>query len=135
MGNYKELLVWKEARALTHMIYDLVRFFPQEEIYCLSAQMRRAVVSIGSNIAEGAGRGSTKDYLHFLYIARGSAYELETQLVYCDDLDFMGKEFSKNLHDQVSKVIYLLNRLINALKKNIQYQINEEVTPYGASEE
>ena len=135
MGSYKDLLAWKEARILTRMVYDMIRFLPKEEIYCLSAQMRRSVVSIGSNIAEGAGRGSTQDYMHFLYIARGSAYELETQLIYCDDLDFMSKEYSDKLHHQVAKVIYLINRLMEAMKKNTSYQFREDVTPYSFHEE
>ncbi len=131
MGSYKELLVWKEARALKDMVYEMVRFFPREEIYCLSSQIRRAAVSVGSNIAEGAGRGSQKDFVHFLYIARGSAYEVETQAIYADDLHYLTVVQSKELHHQIAKVIYLLNKLINAMENTTSYRTREDVILYG----
>ena len=134
MSNYKDLLAWKESRALKDLVYETVQTFPREEIYCLSSQMRRAVVSIGSNIAEGAGRGSRRDYIHFLYIARGSAYEIETQTIYADDLHFLTPLQSDKLHTQISRVIYLLNRLIAALEDNINYQVKEDVSSYGSRE-
>ena len=132
MSNYKDLLAWKESRTLKDMIYETVQSFPKAEIYCLSSQMRRAVVSIGSNIAEGAGRGSRRDYIHFLYIARGSAYEIETQTIYADDLHFLTPLQSDKLHTQISRVIYLLNKLIVALEDNTSYQVKEEVSSYGS---
>ncbi len=131
MGSYKDLLVWQESRHLKDMVYDIVQTFPKEEIYCLSSQMRRAVVSIGSNIAEGSGRGSRRDYIHFLYIARGSAYEIETQTIYADDLHFLTPLQSEKLHHQIFKVTYLINKLIAALENNASYGIKESVTPYG----
>ena len=132
MESYKDLLVWQEARRLKDMVYEIVQTFPREEIYCLSSQMRRAVVSIGSNIAEGSGRGSRRDYIHFLYIARGSAYEIETQTIYADDLLFLTPLQSDTLHNQISRVIYLLNKLIAALEDNTSYQIREDVASYGS---
>ncbi len=132
MSNYKDLLAWKESRTLKDMIYETVQSFPKAEIYCLSSQMRRAVVSIGSNIAEGAGKGSRRDYVHFLYIARGSAYEIETQTIYADDLHFLTPLQSDKLHTQISRVIYLLNKLIVALEDNTSYQVKEEVSSYGS---
>lgn len=131
MSNYKDLLAWKESRALKDMVYETVRAFPREEMYCLSSQMRRAVVSIGSNIAEGAGRGSRRDYIHFLYIARGSAYEIETQTIYANDLHFLTPLQSDKLHTQISRVIYLLNKLIVALEDKTSYQVREDVSSYG----
>ena len=78
MQNYKELIVWQKSMDLVAEIYKLVKFLPKEETYALSDQMRRAVVSIPSNIAEGYGRNSTRDYVKFLKTARGSCFELET---------------------------------------------------------
>lgn len=78
--SFRDLIVWQKAMDLTEIIYTIAGKFPPEERYALSSQIRRAAVSIPSNIAEGYGRRSTGDYLRFLQIALGSAYELETQL-------------------------------------------------------
>ena len=78
MGSYKELKVWNKAIDLFEEIYRLVKMLPQEERFALSDQMRRAAVSIPSNIAEGQERGSTKEFKHFIMIAQGSRAELET---------------------------------------------------------
>ena len=83
MSNYKKLLVWQETLVLIDEVYDIAMVLPDYETFALSNQLRRAVVSIASNIAEGAGRGTLKDYIHFLYNAKGSAYEVETQLIIC----------------------------------------------------
>ena len=121
MTSYKELLAWQVARKLKDLVYRAVLQLPKNEEYALSSQMRRAVVSIGSNIAEGQGRGTINDYIHFLYIARGSAYELESQIIYCDDLHFLTQELSTELHDQIRYDVYLINRLISALKRMLMY--------------
>ena len=78
--SYRKLIVWQKAMQLTEIVYEALKKFPPEERYALSDQLRRAVVSIASNIAEGAGRASNKDYAHFISIARGSVYETMTQL-------------------------------------------------------
>ena len=80
MTTFRELNAWKKAMELTDRVYDLVRQFPADERYALCDQLRRAVVSIPSNIAEGFGRQSHKDFAHFLSQARGSLYEVDTQL-------------------------------------------------------
>lgn len=82
MGNdaYRNLKVWQKAMKLVELVYAQIRLFPDSERYALSDQLRRAVVSIPSNIAEGNGRASNKDYAHFLSIAKGSLYETMTQL-------------------------------------------------------
>lgn len=77
---YRNLIVWQKAMAFSKLVHDLVRLFPVEEKYGLSDQVRRAVVSVASNIAEGCGRVSNRDYAHFLSIARGSLYETMSQL-------------------------------------------------------
>ena len=78
--SFEDLVVWKKSMVLTKEVYLLTRTFPDDERFSLTNQIRRAVISIPSNIAEGFGRYSDKDYLHFLYISRGSLYELKTQL-------------------------------------------------------
>ena len=86
---FKNLIVWKKAMELTKLVYGLVRRFPAEERYALADQLRRAVASIPSNIAEGNGRAGNKDYAHFLAIARGSLYEVVTQLEIAQGLGYI----------------------------------------------
>lgn len=83
-SDYKRLKVWQKAMDLKEEVYRLVRLLPREETYALSDQLRRAVVSMLSNIAEGHGRGSDKEFVKFLTIARGSLFEVETQLLICN---------------------------------------------------
>ena len=80
---------------LTVTVYNLIKLLPKEELYSLSDQMRRAAVSIPSNIAEGHGRGSTKEFLRFLSIAQGSKAELQTQLLICERLNYLDREQTK----------------------------------------
>jgi four helix bundle protein len=88
-GTYHDLRVWQEAMELTLKIYRMTRKFPAQEMYGLSAQLRRAAVSIASNIAEGKGRSSDKELLQFLSHARGSLYEVQTQLQIAKSLVYM----------------------------------------------
>ena len=96
MGNrvksYKDLIVWQKSMDLVIEIYKLVKKLPKEETYSLSDQMRRAVVSIPSNIAEGYARKTTKEYLKFLSIANGSRTELETQLIICNKIGYLNEK-------------------------------------------
>ncbi len=87
-----ELDLWKEAKALVKAIYLLTRKFPDEEKWGLTQQMRRAAISIPSNIAEGIGRNHNKDVIQFLYISRGSLYELQTQLHLALDLEYITQD-------------------------------------------
>lgn len=87
-GSYRDLRVWKESFALSIAIYKLTRDFPSEELYGLTSQIRRSAVSIPSNIAEGYGRGTRRDYRSFISIARGSTLELQTQLAIASELGF-----------------------------------------------
>lgn len=89
--NHKDLQVWKKSIELARNIYILTKSFPKEEMYGLTSQIRRAVVSISSNIAEGAARNSDKEFIHFLYIALGSLAELETQLIISKDIGYLDK--------------------------------------------
>lgn len=113
--SYRDLVAWQEARALVKMVYLATKSFPKEETYGLSLQMRRASVSVPSNIAEGYGRGSRKDYVRFLQVARGSLYELQTQLFLAEDLGYLHPPASQALHEQTDRCSRLLHGLIRSL--------------------
>ena len=109
--NYRDLVVWKRSIELVKVTYKLMRFLPKEETYALSNQIRRAVVSIPSNIAEGNGRASSKDYARFLSMARGSKYELETQLLICVELCYLTQEqitHAMNLSEEIGRMLNVL---------------------------
>ncbi len=111
MHNYKQLDVWDKGIDLAESIYKATKSFPKEEKFGIISQMRRSAVSISSNIAEGAGRNTDKDFRHFLNISFGSCSELETQLIISERLGFLSsKEFdeiSANLIE-IQKMIYSL---------------------------
>ena len=112
--DYKELVVWQRSIALVTDVYRLVRLLPKEELYALSDQIKRCAVSIPSNIAEGSGRNTTKEFVQFLYIALGSASELETQLIIGKNIGFF-KDLD-NYFREINEIRKMLNGLINALK-------------------
>ncbi len=118
--TYKDLIVWQKARKLVKEVYLLVKKLPKEEIYCLSDQIRRAAISVPSNIAEGFGRGSSKDYVHFLKISRGSNNELGTQLILCVDLGYMTEEDIEEIMNLSSEI----ERMINSLTKKVSESDN-----------
>ncbi|UCZ56538.1 four helix bundle protein [Desulfurispirillum indicum] len=93
--------------------------FPKEEIYGLSAQMRRSAVSVPSNIAEGNARSGTKEYIQFLYIARGSLQELETQLIIANEIGYMAQSVTEELLAEILMIKKMLNSLISALRNKI----------------
>ena len=112
--NHKDLNVWKESMLLVKKVYLLISNFPQSEQFGLSSQMRRAAVSIPSNIAEGCGRNSDKELIHFCNISQGSLAELETQLLIAVDLNFI--EPKDEIFDQLMKVRKLISGFINYLQ-------------------
>ncbi|CAM4397139.1 four helix bundle protein [Zobellia roscoffensis] len=114
--DYKELDIWVQARALVKSVYVLTKSFPREEQFSLTSQVRRCSVSVPSNIAEGCGRQSNKETIHFLHISRGSLYELETQLILANDLGYIDTDIKVILHE-VERVKKLLNGFINYYKK------------------
>jgi four helix bundle protein len=114
MHNYKELKVWQESMNLAKDIFTLTKSFPTEEKYGLISQMNRCSISIPSNIAEGAGRNSEKEFNQFLGIALGSAFELETQLLLSNDFNYINKEQSELLTQKVCKI----QKMLNDLKKS-----------------
>lgn len=116
MANFKDLLVWQKSIDFVTEIYRITEFFPKSEMYGLISQIRRSVVSIPSNIAEGNSRRSTPDYLQFLKISRGSCAEVETQLIISRNLNFLNDEDYLKLNQQIIEISKMLNGLINSLQ-------------------
>jgi four helix bundle protein len=116
VNGYQDLNVWKKSMDLVVDIYKLIKTLPKIETYNLSDQMRRAATSIPSNIAEGSGRNSTKEYIQFLYIALGSACELETQLLIIQRLGYQQSVSSFII--EISQIKKMLNALISSLKRS-----------------
>ena len=109
--NYKDLTVWQKAMDLTEEVYRLVKILPKEETYSLSDQIRRSVVSVPSNIADGQGRESKNEFRSFLSIAKGSLSELETQLLICVRLKYFSEsdiETSLSLSNEIDKMLTTL---------------------------
>ena len=116
---YRELTVWQKSMDLAEMIYSIAKKLPREELYGLSDQMRRSVVSIPSNIAEGQQRNSTKDYIRFLFISKGSLAELETQLLLCSRMGLLQKSEADAALDLASEISRMLNSLIQKLMNKL----------------
>lgn len=113
--SYKELEVWQKAMKLVEIWYQITSEFPKEELYSLTSQIRRAAISIPSNIAEGQSRWSTKEFLRFLSIAKGSLSELETQLILAQRLNYLSE-------DKLNKIIELTNeigKMVSGLRKSL----------------
>lgn len=110
--KYTELDVWKQARALASMIYELTTSYPKAEQFGIISQMRRCAVSVPSNIAEGCGRQHTKETIQFLNISRGSLYELETQLYISKDLSFINEEQLNTCLQKIESLGKLINGFI-----------------------
>ncbi len=120
MAHYfEELKVWQKSVDLVTQVYNYTASFPKEEIYGLTAQIRRAAVSIPSNIAEGCSRESTRDFLRFLSISNGSLAELQTQLVIAKNLGFINTENLTIIRDSADEV----GRMVNGLQKSLQKKL------------
>ncbi len=113
--NYQELIVWQRAMDLVEDVYKATKDFPREELYALTAQIRRAAVSIPSNIAEGQGRRTTADFLRSLSIAYGSLREVETQVLIVRRLDYIAQARLEELMNRAGEVGRLLNGLMASL--------------------
>jgi four helix bundle protein len=118
MNNYKELNVWQKAIELVKEVYKLTDNFPNNEQFGLTSQIRRAAVSIPSNIAEGAGRRSNKEFEHFLSISLGSCFEVETQIIIGQELNFANPDNC----DASVKLITEVQKMIRGLQKSLQTQ-------------
>ena len=106
-----------KTNALVKKIYKITNKFPQTEIYGLTNQIRRAAISVPSNIAEGAARSGNREFLKFLFIARGSLSELETQLLIAAELGYINENESKNILSEIGKIFGLLGGLIKSIQK------------------
>lgn len=115
--SYRDLETWQKAIGLVEEIYQVTRSFPKDEIYGLISQMRRAAVSVPSNIAEGQGRDSTNEFLRHLSIAYGSLCELQTQMLISYKLDYLNQQAYERLEDASACVARLINGLANSLRK------------------
>src|SRR2546421_12935224 len=111
MGGFKELTGWAKAHALTLEIYKVTQKFPREEIFGLTAQMRRASNSIGANLAEGCGRKSDPEFRRFIHLAMGSSTELEHHLLLAKDLELLRSEEFDRLKDQIGEIGKMLKSL------------------------
>ena len=120
--HYKELLVWQKGMVLARLVYRLTVRFPREEKFGLTSQIRRAAVSVPSNIAEGQARQSTKEFLQFLSHAEGSLAELETQILLSVELGFVWQEDVKEILAKIDE----LQKMLVGLKRKL-----EEVSPLG----
>jgi len=114
-SSFRDLRVWQEAMNLTAAIYRSTASFPKHELYGLSQQVRRAAVSVPSNIAEGKGHRSDKEFVHFLLHARGSLLELQTQLLIAEELQYLRKEEGSRLLAMAEGVGRALSGLINSM--------------------
>jgi four helix bundle protein len=116
MNKYKELKVWQRSVDLATNVYQLTKHFRSDERFGLTSQINRSVVSIASNIAEGSGRGSKKDFSRFLSIAYGSAYELETQIIISNNLKYLSVKNFKSITeciDEVQKMLFGLQKSLS----------------------
>ena len=115
LKTYEELIIWQKSMDLVVEIYCLTKQLPKEELYGIISQMRRAAISIPSNIAEGYSRNSRKEYVQFIYIARGSKSELETQLKICERLGYLSNEQIKDAQNIIKEI----SKMFNVLLKNL----------------
>jgi len=122
MRSFTDLRVWQEAMNMVEMIYQLTKKYPKEEMFGLISQTRRAAVSIPANIAEGNGRLSRKEYIHFLFIANGSLRELETLLIIALRITYIQTEELKPIQEQLA----IVGRMITALRKSLKEKQNTE---------
>jgi four helix bundle protein len=133
--SFEELIIWQESRKFANNIYKLTKNFPQEELYGLTSQIRRAAISIMSNIAEGFDRRTTKEFISFLIIARASVSEVQNDLYISLDLNYINKENFQNTYNHAQKIAKLINGLITYLRSQSESykktsKINEQIQQY-----
>lgn len=129
--SYTELDVWMQSRQLTKRVYEVTRQFPKEELFGLTNQLRRAAVSVPSNIAEGCGRQHTRDTLQFLSIARGSLFEVETQLYLAFDLSYLNDATLRESIAAITNCKKLLQGFIRYYRSlPVSSQVTEDSTSY-----
>ena len=119
MHNFKKLQIWERSKELVLKIYEVTDNLPSSEKFGLISQIRRAAVSIPSNIAEGSARESSKEFLRFLEIAKSSSFELETQIIICEELKFFDSDLSESLLNEINQ----LQKMIFVFQKKIKKEI------------
>ena len=119
MKTHKDLEVWKNSIKLVTLIYTITKKYPKEELFGLTSQMRRSAISIPSNIAEGAGRNSRKEFIQFLHIDRGSLAELETQIILSQNLNYLPVETFNLIDNEIKLIGGQLSGLIKSLKNSM----------------
>ncbi|MFA6923808.1 MAG: four helix bundle protein [Bacteroidales bacterium] len=119
MNNYKELKVWKRAVNLSTEVYKITNTFPKSEIYGITSQINRSVISIAANIAEGAGRNSNKEFNHFLGISLGSSFELDTLLYIAKNLNYINDSILKKVSDEITEIQKMTRGFQKSLNKSI----------------
>jgi len=117
--SYEDLIVWQKGKVLAVSIYRITKLFPKEELYGITSQLRRSSVSIPSNIAEGHGRSTTTEFVRFLEIARGSLYELLTQLDICHEVGLVVDAQYSPLREQAKEIEKMLNSLLSKLRSKL----------------
>lgn len=128
ISSYRDLRVWQQAMQLTTDVYRLTHSFPKHELYGLTNQLRRASISVPSNIAEGKGHRSDKEFVQFLYHARGSLLEVETQLQLASRLQYVSEQQVAKLLEQSTSVATNLNALINAISRRTESASRRKLT-------
>jgi len=133
--SFEELTIWQESRELTNRVYILSKRFPKEELYGLTSQIRRASVSIMSNIAEGFNRRSTKEFISFLIISRASISEVQNDLYISLDLNYINKDNFETIYNHAQKISMSINKLITYLRSQVKTypkttKINEQIQQY-----
>ena len=118
MRDFHKLVIWEKSHQLTLDIYKLTQQFPKEELFGLTSQIRRAISSIPTNIAEGCGRATNKDFAHFLQISIGSACEVEYQLLLAHDLNYITDEDYNRLNDEIVSVRKMIHKYQSGLKSS-----------------
>ena len=121
--SYKDLLVWTKSLALIKSVYRETKIFPKDEVWALTSQIKRAVISVASNIAEGSSKRSTREFIRFLNISYGSLSELEEQLIIANELEFLPNEKRSLLTEQCSEIGKMLNGLIRSLTNKLNSEL------------
>ena len=119
MANYKNYQVWERSHKLVINLYKLTAKFPKQEQYNLTSQINRAVLPIPTNIAEGCGRETQKEFVRFLYFSSGSAHELEYLITVSNELNLIKEEESKNILMEIDQIKKMLHALITTIKKSL----------------
>ncbi|WP_163710328.1 four helix bundle protein [Mangrovibacterium lignilyticum] len=115
MHNYREIKIWQRARVLVKDVYLVTKQFPSEELYGLTSQTRKAAVSVMLNVAEGAGRGTNKDFNHFLDMTKGSLFEVESLMILACDLEYIPESKKEEILDKTSEIV----KMLIAFQKNL----------------